>query len=233
MLYVYYGNDRDAVIEKSRQRIANASSLMMSPDSYDEGRILALLGGGGLFGDKEIIVVRDFFQEPDMQEFLLQNASDMATSDNLFIVIEEKILKKEKTLFEKTGAVMEEYKLPPKPKYDPNVFNTFSLSDAFADKNVKQLWLLFQEALRRNIAPEEIHGVLWWQVKNMRLVDEEKTNPGLHEFVYGKTQKALKNYTKEKLVCLAERFVRAYHEARQGKRDLAHELEKIILGELV
>ena len=79
--------------------------------------------------------------------------------------------------------------------------NLFQLCDAFAQRNKRQLWLLFQRALLLGVSAEEIFWKLWWQTKNLLLLKNlplgRAAKSGLHPFVEKKTRSFLKNF-KEK-----------------------------------
>lgn len=117
-------------------------------------------------------------------------------------------------------------------------FNIFQICDAFAAKNKKKVWTLFQRALLRGVAPEEVFWKLWWQVKNLLLVKRlSESNvknlqkeSGLHSFVLKKTLSALRNFTEEDLQSYSLSLVRLYHGARVGRADFEIGVEKLLLG---
>jgi hypothetical protein len=230
MFTIIYGTDRDKVVERLAFHVRDISHDSYDAESFDQGVVQQLLSGGGLFGGAEMIVFQRLLISPETQEFFETQAGALKESGHTFIALEDKLTKKQLSVFEKNGVIIEEYNLPAPPKNDPSKFNMFSLTDAFGLRDKKNLWILFQEALAREVPIEEIHGVLWWQLKNMLLVAEEKTNPGLHSFAYGKVQKAVQKYSMKELQDLSEMFITSFHEVRTGKKDLERELEKMILG---
>jgi len=121
----------------------------------------------------------------------------------------------------------QEFALEKKEKKD--AFNIFSLTDALGERNKKRLWTRYQEALRAGSAPEEIHGILFWQLKTLLLVSKGAT-AGIKPFVITKAKHFLGNYTENELEDLTKSFVDLYHDARRGKIDFDIGLEKILLS---
>lgn len=111
--------------------------------------------------------------------------------------------------------------------------NLFHLCDAFAQKNKRQLWLLFQRALLLGASAEEIFWKLWWQTKNLLLLKNlspgRTAKSGLHPFVEKKTRAFLKNFKEKELAAYSARLVEIYNESKIGG-DLEILLEDFILG---
>jgi DNA polymerase III delta subunit len=229
MLYVLYGNNREKLLAQLKKVIGEKNPERFDAENFDQGKISQLLAGPGLFGGVETIVIRDVFVNDDLQTFILKHSAEMQNSSHVFILIEPKILKKPLAHLIKTNAHVTEYKLPAKGKKQEG-FNIFSITDAFGARDKKKLWILFQEARRNNLASEEIYSVLWWQIKNMLIVSKESKNPGIHPFVFQKTERALKNFKEKELLNIAQNFVRAFHKARRGRgATLDQEIEKLLL----
>ena len=97
---------------------------------------------------------------------------------------------------------------------------------------MKDAWVLLQKALDTGGVPEEIHGMLFWQVKSMILAVSSKTagEAGLNPFVFRKSLSFAKNFTEEELKNLSARLVSIYHDARRGGDELAIALEKFVLS---
>jgi len=125
----------------------------------------------------------------------------MSDSENAFIVFEEKLDAKTKALFEKHAYKMYAYE---GKKKAGERFNTFALADALMAQNKEKLWVLFEQAIRAGISPEEIHGVLSWKVRTTSALQKNK-------HAYGKALTSL------------------YISSRRGKGDLGTLLELFIL----
>lgn len=229
MLTVLYGNDYEGLRARLGALGAGARSVeYINPDTYDQAKITQLAAGTDLFGGQETLVLSGLLMDSEIAGELAGLYQAMQTSQNHFFIIEEKLLKKDQKPFEEVGAMIEQFALSKNTKKDD--FNVFALSDALGARDKKQLWIRYQQALRANKTPEEIHGILWWQVKNMKLVALEKSNPGLHPFVFGKTQRAVEKYSDQELAQLEQQLVRSFHDTRRGLANLGRETEKLILS---
>jgi len=144
----------------------------------------------------------------------------------VFIIIEPKILKKERTKLEKHAKSYSEYKLVEAKGQDNSLFN---LAELLGRKDKKNLWLEFRKAIDSGKQPEEVHGILWWQVKTLLLIQNSDTNPGLHPFVFNKNKKVADNFSAHELRDLSKNLVSIYHKARMGEVDMETGLEKFIL----
>jgi hypothetical protein len=176
----------------------------------------------GLFGEAECYVVHNCIRDLDIQTiFELYKGTE-----HQIIFSEDTILKKVRTTAEKYGIEITEFEK--EKKESKKTFNIFALADALGNRNKKQLWLLFREAIV-NASPEEIHGILFWQMKNLALVKTSTTNPGMNGFVYTKNKTFAENFSKMDLLTINARLVRMFHE-RDSHSTLEIELEKMILA---
>lgn len=221
MIYLLVGN-KDERQKKTQELCArNTSQRIHSEDLQNAELADIVTTQTGMFGDRECYVIFDLarsLKKDDLPQY--------SESQNIFIFSEVTITKPVRALFEKYNADIIEF--TPEAKSTEKKFNIFSLTDAFAAKDKKNLWLLFQEA-RKKSSPEEIHGVLFWQLKNLVLVKTSQTNPGLNDFVYRKTKTAASKFTLEELLKLSEKFLKIFHR-RDTYSTLDIELENIILS---
>ena len=176
----------------------------------------------GLFGDKGLHVIHSLARTLDIKNLL----EGYAKSDNIFIFSEDTITKPITKVFEKYEATIQDF--GKEEKKNENKFNMFSLTDTLGTRDKKNLWLLFQEAIK-NGSPEEVHGILFWQVKNLALVKTSQTNPGMNPFVYNKTSGYAAKFTLEEIQKMARDLVYMFHN-RDTYSTLDIELEKFILA---
>ena len=176
----------------------------------------------GLFGDKGLHVIHSLARTLDIKNLLEGHAK----SDNIFIFSEDTITKPITKVFEKYEATIQDF--GKEEKKNENKFNMFSLTDTLGTRDKKNLWLLFQEAIK-NGSPEEVHGILFWQVKNLALVKTSQTNPGMNPFVYNKTSGYAAKFTLEEIQKMARDLVYMFHN-RDTYSTLDIELEKFILA---
>ncbi|MEX0933331.1 MAG: hypothetical protein WDZ74_01120, partial [Candidatus Paceibacterota bacterium] len=172
MLYFLYGNRQ--FIKKESMHI-KSTLIAKRPDavslSYDETSAGAfdldeLVSGQGLFQSRYIVELDNLFGSglfADPKEAVLK----IKNSENIFLVLEEKLLKKSFELLKQNAERTSEDKdAVPKEKKD---FSAFSLAEALCARNKKTLWTLFREAVQRGCKLEELHGILFWQMKTIVL----------------------------------------------------------------
>ena len=177
----------------------------------------------GLFGERECFVFHESVRDLALKT-ILKNYSE---TEHILIFSEDSILKKDLTIFEKIGAGIQQFEK--EQKIESAKYNTFALADLLGARDKKNLWLGFREAIGSGISAEEIHGIMFWQIKNLALVKTSSTNPGMSPFVYSKNQSFVNNYSLAEIQNLAGKMVKIFH-TRDTYSTLEIDLEKIILG---
>ena len=231
MLLVFFGNDTITVRQKAfaaAEKAAGRSgtALTVSGDEYEEGRITELAGETSLFGDTAIYVIDTPSTDEQFSEEVTSLLPDMAASSHTFIIIEAKLLAAQKKQFEKHAGVCEEHSV--KATRD---FNAFTITDALLRKDKKTMWLLLHEARRAGARDEETIGILWWQLKTLRLaaLTNSAAEAGLKEYPYRKAKGALKNFSSDELERLSTDLLTIQHESRRSRFDLDLALEHWLL----
>jgi hypothetical protein len=150
----------------------------------------------------------------------------LANSEHTFVVLDKTILAADKKIFTKFAKSITEYK-----KESLSEFNQFALTDALALRDKRKLWLLLQESLRVGSATEEIIGILWWQLKTMRLAAKASSaeEAGMKDFPYRKAKGALEKFPLSLVEAKARSLTKLYHDARWGRGDLNQQLEIWVL----
>jgi hypothetical protein len=176
----------------------------------------------GLFEEKEFYSMHNLSRILDIKKLL----EDYASSDNIFVFSEGTVTQGIIKLFEKYESVIKDF--GKEEKKNEIKFNMFSLTDALGARDKKNLWLLFQQAIMIG-SPEEIHGILFWQVKNLALVKTSTSNPGMNPFVYQKTSGYANKFTLLEIQKMSQDLVSMFHN-RDIYSTLDIELEKFILS---
>lgn len=176
----------------------------------------------GLFDERECFVFHNLVRDV-VNKTLLKN---YAETKHILIFSEDSILKKDLKNFEAIGAGIHQFKT--EEKKESKKYNTFALADLLGARDKKNLWLGFRDAIA-TVSAEEIHGILFWQLKTLALVKTSSSNPGLNDFVYRKNQSFVANYTLEEIKHLAGEMIKIFH-TRDTYSTLEIDLEKIILG---
>ncbi|MBI5798692.1 MAG: hypothetical protein HZB10_02060 [Candidatus Yonathbacteria bacterium] len=235
MLHIIYGKDR----EKGRARFRACRDALIKECGEEhivlEGEISkevlhSFAATQGLFGGTTLHTFDCVFDKKYEQEVLLEHASELHLSTNMFLVFEPELDKGIADEIKNTRAEVEEFagkKVDTRP-----AFNIFSLGDALGRRNKKELWVLYQEALATGFSAEEISGTLFWAVKNLALI--KKTKPGddagASPFVAKKTREFVKNYSEKEIADLSRSLVALYHEDHRGGEPAQIAIERFILG---
>lgn len=236
MIYFIYGDPDKArkkahdLIDSMQKKRADASLVRVDSDTWRPDMLDELLGGQGLFHSKLIIHVDKLLKNKEAKEVFVGSLKEIQESPNVFVFLEEDMDKATLGKFEKKAEKVQFFE-PSEPKEREEGFKIFSLTEALGMRNKKQLWILYTEAKRHDVSDEEIHGILFWQVKAMLLAGKTPTaaEAGLNPFVYSKSKGFLKNFSEEELVRLSSDLVHIYHDSRRGKFELASALERLIL----
>ena len=229
MLYLIYGNDFEKARGKARELIAdlqkrkpNAEVFRLEDEMVSAGKLDELSGGQGLFERKYIVFADNVFRSAEAKEIVLKKLKSLADSENVFIFLEDELGKADLKELEKFAKKVQKFSGATN-KEKP--FNVFSLTEKLGRRDKRGLWILYQKALAEGLAPEEIHGILFWQIKAMLAAEES----GLKPFVFQKSRVFAKNYSLAELKNLSSKMVAVYHNSRRIGPDLDVALERLIL----
>lgn len=234
MLYLLHGSSEFTKneLKKIRQALLTKrpEALFFSFDEEDEGvDIEELARGKGLFEERFLIELDGLFEAgvfEDKEEVVLEM---MSSSDNVFFVLEKNLPKRTFTLFQKLANKVSEEKAK---KSSWKEFSAFSLADALGERNKPKLWLLFQEAVARNYAMEEIHGIFFWQIKMIALADKTSSaeEAGVKNFPYSKAKKFVNNFASGEIEKMLATLTMSLSRSRSRGVSLKNELERFILN---
>lgn len=212
MIYLFAGDNSKLKIanyEKFMQSIsAEIEVFEFSKNNFDRDTLENFYSGSGLFFTKCIVVLNSVFENEDIMNFVLEKLPMMADSDNIFIVLEDKLSKSILDDFKKSRAELNIFE---KTHDEKEKFNNFLLANAFGAKDKLQLWIYFRQAMDKGVGMEELIGVLFWKVKDMILK---------------------KNFTKfkeEQLRDIANKIAYLLPEARKEGIDAEAMFEKFLL----
>lgn len=238
MLYLLYG-DPGTKKQDALERVFDAHD---GPSIFlvGKGEPYALLidehiGSVSLFGGKSAVVFDEALADKDARADLFARMSEMMESENLFIFIEQKVLKETLTAFKDAKAKIEEYSAKEERAYGAGAFNVFALTDAFARKDKKEAWVVLERALMSGKSPEEIAGLIFWQIKSLLLVKDPRATAaslGMKPFVFSKASAAAKLWKDGELERAASMLISGVHQSRRGETDPATALERLVLEAL-
>lgn len=242
MIYLFYGQDieqarrkSNSVVESLLKKRPDASFFRLDSDTWQEAAFDEYVGGQGLFVQKYIVVLDRLFEKKEIKEYVVERLKILKASDNIFIVLENSLDKATLGKFEKNAEKIQifgEEKEEAVKKKKTDEFNMFAITDALGARNQKRLWTLYQQAVRREVVPEELHGILFWQIKSMLLAlsSKDAKEAGLNPFVYSKAKNYAKNFTLPELKKISSQLVTMYHQAHRGEVDFSVALEKFFLS---
>ena len=231
MLYVYFGSDTTGVRQKAFHFVRtltqdDALTTSITEENYQTGVIEDLAEGVSLFSTEQIIVLDTPSEREEFFEGVLKSLVLLKESKNHFVVIEGTLTAGDKKKMHAHAVTIEEVEGGKQEK-----FNTFLLTDALLRRDKKSLWLLLMDAWKAGITNEAIMGVLFWQIKILRLAEKTKSAEEAQQnsFVYQKAKRALSYFKKGELDTLSRTLLAIYHDGHLGKQDTSLALERLVL----
>jgi DNA polymerase III delta subunit len=237
MIYLLYGSDgrkSRAKMHELRDTLAakrpDAALVAFDDDTFDSAQLDELAVSFGLFTARSIVILDKVFGSREAKTAVLERIAELADSENIFIILEGTLDKASFAKLEKRAEKVQEFSLPDIPKKKESTF--FTLADALGKKDKKELWVLYRRAIDLGTAPEELHGILFWQVKSMLLAKEAKdaAAAGINPFVFKKAAGFAKHFSLPELRKLSSDLVRMYHDSHRGLSDFEASLEVYILN---
>ena len=231
MLVVFHGTDTTAVRTTALQYCVTKEEAGMmlyriEAETYESGQLTDALGANSLFGEPVLYLLDTPSTQAEFEEAVLSDVQALAAAAATFVVIEGALSATNKRIYAKHAAICEETKAPPKERDNP-----FALAEALAQRDKKTLWLLLQTARTQGSTDEELVGLLWWQLKALRLAacTASAAEAGMSDFPYNKAKRALRNFKPGELDVLATTLLSLYHDGHGGVCDLALGLETWVL----
>ena len=242
MFYFLHGEDKDKARKKAHELIdgltkkrPNASFFKVDSENFSLGKLEEMVGGQGLFENKQIVFFDNVLEDKEVKGGILDKIKEIAESPNAFVFLEGKTDKATVGKMEKSAEKVQEFgmgKNSTQDKKPPDKFNVFSLTDVFGKRDKKNLWTLYQEALSRDVAPEEVHGILFWKLKSMIVASKSENvqESGMNPYVFQKSKNFGRNFSGEEMKRISSQLVSVYHDSRRGIHDFGIALEKFILN---
>ena len=228
MLKVFYGTDRTAVRDAAQKEYETVgiTPTVIEDTTYVTGAVASAVGAASLFGGTECFVLDTPSGDDDFESEVVQNLKELAESQNIFIVLEGALLADAKKKYGKYATTVEEFTATKTER-----FNSFAIAEALAKKDKKNMWVLLNQAQAAGLRNEEIIGMLWWQLKALRLAKLTRTpeEAGMKDYPYKKAKQSLGLFKAGEIEQLSRSLLALYHEAHQGKRDMDLALEEWVL----
>lgn len=236
MIYFLYGTDTKSSRKKMHEILGqlstkrpNSEVFKITSENWQSEQFDELLGAQGLFEKKYIVVLDFLLSQKDIKENILQKLKEMQEVEHWFLILDGKVDSMTIKKIEKFSYKSQEFEKTESKKESPIIF---TITDKLLARNKKQLWVCFTDLLGQGIPAEEIHGVLFWAVKNMVIaarVDSQKES-GLAPFSYSKALSGGRNYKLAELKKMSSDLVEMVHKVRNGEGEMGVMLEKWVLG---
>lgn len=125
--------------------------------------LTSLASTPALFGGAQTYVLQGALNGARAEEFvdLLEAFAD---SPHTFVLVEEKLLKAERTAAEQAGAKIEEEKVAKKEWK----FDQFGVATALGTKDKKKLWLGLMQSFAAGEKGEAVAGLMAWKARQMK-----------------------------------------------------------------
>lgn len=232
MYVVFYGSDRGGVRDAATRYIdasMPADATLTTLDNNDDtvGQIADALGASSLFGGSQWFVLDTPSANAEIMTAVTDSLLAMSESTNTFVILEGALLAPAKKTYGKYATESSEFSAEKAVRY-----NAFALAEALAEKDKRRLWVLLQEARLEGLRDEEIAGMLWWQLKALRLakLTNSADEAGMKDFPYNKAKRALSKFTDGEVERLSQSLLELYHDGHAGVSDMEVKLEEWVLG---
>lgn len=228
MLSVFVNKNSDvnrANLEVKLKKLKGREVMRFDDSNFSVESLNQYISSEDLFGEEFVVVFDRVLTLSEAEEFFFKNLKELVISNNQFIFLLESFKSEEIKKVERAGGeVLKDEAKEIKKKED---FNIFSLTEALGNRDKKNLWVLYIKALREGKTPEEINGVLFWQLKSIGIATQ---NGNLNPFVKTKSLRFSKNFKEGEIKTLARKLVDEYHLSRMKGPPLTERLERFILS---
>lgn len=235
MIYFLYGTDSNRartklheLLELAEKKRPNSELFKITTENWSESQFDELLVSQGLFESKYTVVLDNLFEKKDYKIYIMDKLENMRDSEQIFLVLEGIIDAASLKKIEKFSKQAQEFVKKEDKKQNLNIF---FITEGLVQKDKKKLWISYIDLLSKGAGPEEIHGILFWQVKNMLLssLSGSQIDTSLSPFVYKNALTGARKYRTEELKEMSSQLVGMTHKVRQGEGELEIMMEKWIL----
>lgn len=230
-----------ALLNKKNDNL-KSSLFEIGEENFDEPFFKNLLNSHHLFGEKNLVVLKRIFENKEIGGFIIKNIENIKSSENIFVFFEALLEKEILEILKKHSTKVLEFKKPKnildKQEKKGGELTLFNLTDAFAQKNSKNAWLILQKLLIQGFNEEEIFWKIFWKIKTLSAVkpyqnkssEEVSSELKIHPFVAQKSLAATKKFETNELQNLSQKLIEIYKDNRFNKIELSFGLEQIILS---
>lgn len=239
MIHYYWGANQEearraarAEFLKEREKSPEAPSFDLAGESLTLEGAQEVITARPLLGGGVIAFFDHLSDNSPLIDFATANLKNLIKSDSVFIFWEGEKTEELAKQIEKAGGDVKGFKVADdKKELNQELAKLFALADALGNRDRKQAWLLYHDALRHGVPAEEVFWKFAWKVKTLLLVATapEGSPLPLKPYPLSQAKRQLKNYKLAELTNLSSRLVKLYHDARRGLADFDLNLERLIL----
>lgn len=204
MLFLYIGTDRGKARAKMRRdALQKKHAIVRITDAHTIDDLRVALRGVGMFGETRTLLFENILEGEEMKEVFF-DALKKGVVEDIFLY-EEKPRVELRRVLEKYADRVEKFDLP-KRERDTAIFE---LANALRRGDKKGLWVSYMGELQKGSAPEAIHGLLFWAVKDAYVKSGGKD---------------------ARMRALITELAELPHTARRKGEDLEYALERFVLS---
>lgn len=235
MLYIICGEQtnrvqkrKESIVQAMQKKRPDALFFSIDEDSFSEGRFSERLQSTSLFEAKSIVVLKNLLSTKETSAYILASLKELQMSPHAFICVEKKLTSALKKKLEMYAERVDTFD---KKEGSESPFNVFSFTDALLQRDKKRAWVLYERARRLGKEPEELFGILFWQLKAIATARTSKSakESGLKPFVYRKSLSGVKCFKKGEVEEFLWKVTELYHESRRGGIPLNEGIERFLL----
>jgi hypothetical protein len=173
MIYLFAGDDvknKRQAYDDFIQSIPKGTEIFsVSRNDFDPMQIESFYSGAGLFFAKSVVIFKNIFDNEETRDFILEKLALMNESNNSFVFLESKLNKPILNAFKQTDAKGNQINVFELSKEKKEKYDNFLLANALGDRDKRNLWIYFRQAMDKGVGMEELIGVLFWKAKDMIL----------------------------------------------------------------
>jgi len=232
MIYLIIGQNKKAreKIVEIRSQFPKVSLKKMFGDDFQPAVLEEWIIGDNIFGEQNLFCLDNICQDKDGNLFILEKLDDLLATDKVFIWQENNLETKIKNKLQKIDKGLKFFDFSEEDKKTQE-YNFFPLLDALGQKNKKQLWLLYQEALLAGSSAEDLFWKMKDFFKNLYLIKttEDKSKLEFKLFFIKKMSGFANNFSTEEIKKLFNNLLEIYYRSLNEADRLEKELELFIL----
>lgn len=238
MILFIYGDDTKKVREKTTATVEglllkqkDASVFKINSESWSTEYVKELLNAQGLFLPKYIITFNFISENKECFAEMLDLLKDMKSAEHVCIIAERDLTEKNKEKIKKLATKSQEFNLKKLVEVKKQEPPTFAFATSFANREFQKTEKYLHKLLDLKLAAEEIHGVLWWQMKSVKLASmaQSAVGAGLNPFVFKNAKSASEKWNPEDLDQVLNSLFEIYHQAHRGKIDFYNAIERLVV----